>query len=152
MSPLIPRPWCWPTKGRNAALAVASLACLALAGCSLLAGHPEASCAAPMIEIEPHRAPPGGAVRVYGEAFGRGCDDVGPVLESSEPLRGVRLVFRQDSRNWTLANVDADLRLSFDARVRVPEDAELGRAAVRAVWATKDPESMPEDHVRVLAR
>ncbi len=135
---------------RHAIALAASFVLLALAGCALVGGYSEGSCAAPMIEVEPHRAAPGEAVRVHGEAFGRGCDDIGPVLEPSEPLQDVRLSFSQDSRKWTLATIDADRRLSFDVRVRVPGDAEPGRADVRAAWATKDPESMPEDHVRVL--
>ncbi len=135
---------------QNAALAVASLACLALAGCALVGGYSEGSCAAPMIEVEPPRAAPGGAFRVHGEAFGRGCDDVGPVLEPSEPLRDVRLVFRQGPHQWELATVDADRRLSFDARLRVPDDAEPGRAVMRAAWPMKDRFLMPEDHIRVL--
>ena len=113
---------------RNAALAVAALACKTLAGCALVGPHSEASCAAPMIEVEPHRAAPGEAFRVHGEAFGRGCDDVGPILDDPKPMHDIRLVLRQGSREWGVATVDADRRLFFDARLRVPTDAESGRA------------------------
>ena len=119
-------------KQRKAALAVASLACSAFAGCALVGAHSEASCAAPMIEVESPQAAPGGEFRVHGEAFGRGCDDVGPVLDPSKPVQNIRLVFHQGSREWELATVDADRRLEFDVRLRVPTDAESGRASVIA--------------------
>ncbi|MDP9480781.1 MAG: hypothetical protein M3R38_34815 [Actinomycetota bacterium] len=137
---------------RHAIALAASFVLLALAGCALVGGHSEASCAAPMIEVEPHRAAPGEAFRVHGEAFGRGCDDVGPGLDPSKPLQNIRLAFRQGSREWTLATVDADRQLSFDARLRVPEEAGPGRAVVRAAWPTKDRFLMPQDRVRVLGK
>jgi hypothetical protein len=96
------------------------------------AGQSEAACIGPMIEAEPARGAPGEAFLVRGKAFGNGCDDVGPVLDGSEPLQDVRIVFRQGSREWLLATVDADRRLSFDVRVRVPVDTESGRATVSA--------------------
>ena len=134
---------------RNLAL-VASIACIALAGCASAGGQSGASCAAPMIEVEPPRAAPGGEFIVRGKAFAEGCDDTGPIIEPSEPLRDVRLVFGQGLRRWELATVDADRRLSFEARVRVPEDAGPGRAVVRAAWPTKDPFLGPQDRLRVL--
>lgn len=85
-----------------------------------------------MIEAEPARGAPGEAFRVRGEAFGNACDDVGPLLDRSEPLEDVRIVFRQGSREWTLATVDADRQKSFDVRVRVPVGTETGRATVSA--------------------
>jgi hypothetical protein len=48
------------------------------------------------------------------------------------PARDIRIVFRQDGKMWKLATVDADRRLAFDVRLRVPDDAEPGRAALRA--------------------
>ncbi len=119
-------------KRRTVALAVMSLVCLASAGCALVGAHSEASCAAPMIEVEPTHAAPGGEFRVHGEAFGRGCDDVGPVFDPSKPVQNIRIVFHQGSREWELATVDADRRLELDARLRVPPDAEPGRASVTA--------------------
>ena len=135
---------------RNLALVVASLACLALAGCASVGGRSEASCVTPMIEVEPPRAASGDEFSVRGEAFAEGCDDTGPIIEPSEPLRDVRLVFGQGLRRWELATVDADRRLSFEARVRVPEDAGPGRAIVRAAWPMKDPFLRPQDRMRVL--
>jgi len=135
---------------RNLALVVASLACLALAGCAPLGGG--ASCAAPMIEVEPAQAAPGGEFIVRGEAFSKGCDDTGPTIGPSEPLRDVLLVFGQGPRRWELATVDADRRLSFEARVRVPEEAGPGRAVVRAAWPTKDRFLEPQDRMRVLGK
>ncbi len=119
---------------RNAAPAVAALACLALAGCALVGPRPEASCAAPMIEVEPRRAAPGGTFRVRGEAFGT-CDDTGPLLDASKPMRNIRLILRRGSWEREVATVDADRRLSFDARLRVPAESEPGRACVVAAGA-----------------
>ena len=96
------------------------------------AGESEAACIGPMIEAEPARGAPGEAFRVRGEAFANGCDDAGPVLDRSEPLEDVRIVFRRGSRERTLATVDADRRPSFDVGVRVPVGTETGRATVSA--------------------
>jgi hypothetical protein len=49
-------------------------------------------------------------------------------------MRDVRLVLRQDSREREVATVDADRRLSFDARLLVPADAESGPA-----WSPRAP-------------
>ncbi len=135
---------------RNLALVVASIACFALAGCASVGGPSGASCVTPMSEVESPRAAPGGEFLVRGEAFAEGCDDTGPVIEPSEPLREVRIVFGQGLRRWELATVDADRRLSFEARVRVPKGAGPGRGVVRAAWPMSDPFLRPQDRMRVL--
>lgn len=135
---------------RDAALVVASPACLALTGRAPAGDDSGASCLTPMVEVEPRRASPGGELIVRGEAFTEGRDDTGPLIEPSEPLRDVRLVFVRGPRRWEPAGVDADRRLSFEARVRVPEDAGPGRAVVGAAWPMGDPFSRPQDRVRVL--
>lgn len=77
------------------------------------------------LKAEPTRAAPGVEFRLRGSGFSSGCDEV-------RPARDIRIVFRQDGKTWTLATVDADRRLAFDVRLRVPDGAEPGRAALRA--------------------
>jgi hypothetical protein len=66
--------------------------------------------------------------------YGGTCADTGGGSSAdgsvAKPLRDVRLVLHQGAREWTLATVDADRDSSFTVRVRVPADAEPGRAFV----------------------
>jgi hypothetical protein len=122
------------------------LVCLLLAGLvatGCTAGSGEAICVGPMLEAKPGRGAPGEAFRVHGEAFASGCNDTPNQPEKVGPIRNVRLVFRQGSQEWELATVDADRRCFFDVAVRVPPEAETGRATVVATshagdsWTTE---------------
>jgi hypothetical protein len=88
-------------------------------------------CPSPSLEAEPARAAAGAKFRLRGNNFSSGCAEIGPAQEI-RPAQDVRIAFRQDGKTWTLATVDADRNLTFDAGLRVPAGAEPGRATVRA--------------------
>ncbi len=89
-------------------------------------------CPSPYLEAEPARAAPGASFRLRGNNFSSGCEEI-------KPARGIRLDFRQGGKTWKLGTVDADRRLAFDARLRVPAGARPGRAAVRATTRSGEP-------------
>ncbi len=102
---------------------------------SSMAGSASAAavgCPSPYLEAEPARAAPGASFRLRGNNFSSGCEEI-------KPARGIRLDFRQGGRTWKLGTVDADRRLAFDARLRVPAGARPGRAAVRATTRSGEP-------------
>lgn len=130
----------WPTS-------IAAIACLLWIGLLLpLAGPAEASCAAPDISATPSSAPAGSTILVTGKHFASGCNDaiacqVGqpcPTPPPSPPSRNIDITFVQDGRTWHLARVNADDRYRFAAEVRVPDDADPGRARIVAEgqWRT----------------
>ena len=92
---------------------------------SVIAGAGATGCPSPSLEAEPARAAPGAKFRLRGSGFSSGCDEI-------RPAQGVRVTFRQGGKTWTLATVDADRNLTFDAALRVPVGAEPGRATLRA--------------------
>jgi hypothetical protein len=91
------------------------------------AGEPEAAtdCTSPSIKAVPARAAAGAKFRLRGHDFSSGCDGV-------TPARDVGIFFRQDGETWKLATLDADRSLTFDTRLRVPENAGPGRATLLA--------------------
>jgi hypothetical protein len=110
------------------------------AGCGAVprAGSGGAACAGPTLFAEPARAAPGEDFVVRGLAFGTyQCNDVGvngevPESDPPVPARNVRLVFRQGEREWDLGSANAGSELSFEERVRVPDEASPGPARVVA--------------------
>lgn len=133
---------------RPVALLVAAL----LAGA--LAPYPAATatarnavdCAGPTLAVAGHGTPPllrsGSDVRVTGEYFVDGCDDVGGSRdgalgcandddrEKAVPLADVEMLLRQDGRTWRLGRADATGlgRIAWD--VHLPPGLPAGRAVL----------------------
>jgi hypothetical protein len=84
-------------------------------------------CPSPSIRAKPARAAAGTTFRLSGYDFSSGCGGVG-----NSPARGIEVYFLQAGETWRLATLDADSNLTFDARLRVPADAEAGHATVQA--------------------
>ena len=108
---------------------VASQSSMAESGGSATAEAGATGCPSPFLEAEPAQAAQGAKFRLRGNNFSSGC---GENVRRIRPAQDVRVTFRQDGQTWTLATVDADRNLTFDARLRVPADAEPGLATVRA--------------------
>ena len=91
------------------------------------AGKGEAAtvCPSPSIEAVPARAAAGAGFRLRGHNFSPRCGQL-------TPLRDVGIFFHQDGKTWKLAILGADRARTFDTRLRVPKDAEPGRATVSA--------------------
>jgi hypothetical protein len=89
-------------------------------------GKPEAAtpCPSPAIGAVPARAAAGEKFRLHGHAFS-GC--------GGTPSNDVKILFRQHGKTWRLTTLDADRKMSFEARLRVPANAEPGPATVQAV-------------------
>jgi hypothetical protein len=89
-------------------------------------GKPEAAtpCPSPAIGAVPARAAAGEKFRLHGHAFS-GC--------GGTPSNDVKILFRQDGKTWRLTTLDAGRKMSFEARLRVPANAEPGPATVQAV-------------------
>ena len=101
------------------------------AGVDSQAGEGEATgCPSPSIEIEPARVSRGEKLRLRGHDFASGCEGT---------ARGIKLYLRQGGESWKLATLDADRRLTFDIRVRVPTAARPGPAWVRATTSSSEP-------------
>lgn len=109
---------------------VAPQSSMAEAGGSATAEAGATGCPGPFLEAEPARAAPGTKFRLRGNNFSSGCGE--NVRRRIRPAQGIHVTFRQDGQTWTLATVDADRNLTFDARLRIPAGAEPGRATVRA--------------------
>jgi hypothetical protein len=88
----------------------------------------EAATACPSLSIEavPARAAAGAKFRLRGHDFSSGCDGIAPA-------RDVGSFFRQDGKTRKLTTLDADHALTFDTALRVPKDAEPGRATVLTI-------------------
>jgi hypothetical protein len=89
-------------------------------------GKPEAAtpCPSPAIGAVPARAAAGEKFRLHGHDFS-GC--------GGTPSSDVKILFRQDGKTWRLTTLDAGRKMSFEARLRVPANAEPGPATVQAV-------------------
>jgi len=90
-------------------------------------GKPEAAtpCPSPAIGAVPARAAAGEKFRLHGHDFSSGC--------GGTPSNEVKILFRQHGKTWRLTTLDADREMSFEARLRVPANAEPGPATVQAV-------------------
>lgn len=108
------------------------------AGCT---GNSSAACAgmASSIGVEPEQVSSGSTFEVRGEGFGElvECDDAGSAGEELggarfEPRTDVTIELRQGSKTWELASVAANRESAFREKLRLPEDAESGRATVTA--------------------
>ncbi len=99
-------------------------------------------CPAPYLGVEPARVAPGATLRLLGKNFTADCDRI-------RPAQDVRIYFSQDGKTWRLATVDADRRLAFEVRLRIPEGAEPGRATVRATTPSGE---RTEERFEVLGR
>ena len=106
----------------------------AAAGSASAAAGAAVGCPGPYLEVEPARAAPGASFRLHGHNFSAGCEGI-----RIKPAKGIRIYFLQGGRTWRMANVDADRDLAFAIRLRVPADAEPGRATVRATIRSGEP-------------
>jgi hypothetical protein len=88
-------------------------------------GKAATACPTPSIEAEPARTAAGAKFRLRGHDFSSGCAEV-------TPARGVTIFFRQAGETRKLMTLDADRALTFDTTLRVPKNAEPGRATVLA--------------------
>jgi hypothetical protein len=95
-----------------------------------------AACAAPAVTVSPPSAPRGAVVTISGRGFSTSCNDTrfgsagcSAPVRSALPQRGIELVLARSDWQRTLATVDG---LTFEAKVRVPDDAPVGEATVEA--------------------
>jgi hypothetical protein len=82
---------------------------------------------------EPSRAAPGETFRLHGGGFRDGCNDTGWPSLREPAQRDIRVEMRQGGRTWTLASglaAGGPPDYAIDLRLRVPSDAEPGRATV----------------------
>jgi hypothetical protein len=97
----------------------------------------EAQCVAPTLEARPASASPGSWLRINGQFFADGCNDVigctaGQACTpppAPPPYRDIRLVFVSGEHEWPLASVDG---YDFSVQVHVPSDVHTGRARIEA--------------------
>jgi hypothetical protein len=99
---------------------------------SQAAGEAATACPSPSIEAVPARAAAGAKFRLRGHDFSSGCDGF-------TPARDVGIFFRQDGKTWRLVTLDADHALTLDTNLRVPQNAEPGRATVLANVRSGEP-------------
>lgn len=123
----------------------------ALVGLAFIPGAATASCAGPTVEVQPNTVQPGDEVRVRGQYFIDGCDDVGggnacgaPVArEEEEPMRGVRFELRREGETIDAVQVDADAQGDLEATLNVPADSTPGRYHVVSLYRGNVQERVP---------
>lgn len=104
-------------------------ATLFLSACAASGGSASA-CGRELPTVEPPQAAPGKNFVLSGGGFGGGCDDSNAPFRPDPPEQDVRIGMRQDGKTWHLATVDADEDYKVEATLKVPNDAEPGRAIV----------------------
>lgn len=103
-----------------------------------------ASCAGPMLEVEPRSAfVRGASASITGGPYLDDCNDTGVCSgflgcqrcdygPPAQPLKEVSLVLRQRGRTWELATSDASADGSVTWSTTLPEDARRGPARLVA--------------------
>lgn len=111
--------------------ALAAIAVVALAGCSVGSGGGAAACASPTATASPTEVAPGAELAVSVDGLIGDCLDTGQG-GPNPPLRGaeVTLVYANESRSAVLATVSADADRHAEFTVTVPADAADGPATV----------------------
>lgn len=94
---------------------------------ALMTGPAVAHCSGPYVE-HAEEVVRGGELFVEGNLFGYSCDDTG------RQIHDIEVVFRQDGRDFVVAEGDAATDLSFRATVVVPVELQPGEAELFARW------------------
>lgn len=114
-------------------LAIVSVGCATPSSSSDACARPS-----PTIQATPSQVASNESFQLQGQGFSVivECDDTGTPGDEdiggaqSEPQQDIPIVFRQGSKTWELATVDANQDFTFNTKLRVPANAEPGEATV----------------------
>jgi hypothetical protein len=130
-------------------LAISSVGCATSSNSSDACARP-----APTIQATPSQVAPNEPFQLRGEGFSVivTCNDTGGGVDGesqgnqSEAQQNISIEFRQGSKTWDLATVDANQSFAFNTELRVPAKAEPGEAVV----ATDGGYTLVEEPMSVL--
>lgn len=114
-------------------LAISSVGCATSSSSSDACARPS-----PTIQANPSQVTPNESFQLRGEGFSVivECNDTGIGVDGesqgnqSEAQQNISIEFRQGSKTWELATVDANQRFAFNTKLRVPAKAEPGEATI----------------------